>query len=104
MLTIKNKDKLKGEVILRHTTDGYYIEGIVECKDHYQIDIRCSNKTLPGEMLILLRNKTDIVSIHRRYTLYDSNRPQRRVELTIAQIKWYVMFLHNIETILKMKN
>jgi len=106
MLTIENKDKLNNEVILRHTTDGYYVEGIVECKDHYQIDIRCSNKTLPSEMLILLRNKVKNENnfTYNYYTLYNSNEPQRRLNITKQMIGFKDMFLFQLEQILKMNN
>jgi len=106
MLTIKNKEKLNSEVILRHTTDGYYIEGVYECEDHYQIHIRCSNKTIMDELFILLRNKTNNQNgfIYNYYTLYNSNQPQRRLNITKNQIQYKDMFLHNIETIFKMNN
>jgi len=103
MLTIENKEKLNNQAILRHTTDGYYIEGVYEWKDHYLIQIHCSNKTISNENFILLRNR--VADKHTNYyTLYNSNHPQRRLNLTIPQIRWKEMFLHNIETILKMKN
>ena len=107
MLTIENKEKLNNEVILRHTTDGYYIDGVYEHKDHYQIYIRSKDKTIGDEVLILLRNKIKGeygMDTHNYYTLYNDLEPQRRVHLTIPQIRWKVMFIHNIETILKMKN
>ena len=106
MLTIKNKDKLKGEVILRHTTDGYYVKDICEYEDHYLINIRSKDKTIAGEILILQRNKVDKFQnfTHNYYTLYNDLEPQRKVNLTPSQIKWKDMFLHNIELILKMKN
>ena len=59
MLKIKNRHKLISEKVLRHTTDGYSIEGVYEYPDHYEIHIRCSNKTIPDESLLLLRNKTN---------------------------------------------
>jgi hypothetical protein len=107
MLTIKNRHKLISETVLRHTTDGYSIEGVYEYPDHYQIHIRSENKTIPDELLLLLRNKVKGeygMDTHNYYTLYNSNEPQRRVNLTIPQIRWKVMFIHNIETILKMNN
>jgi hypothetical protein len=106
MLTIENKDNLNDAMVLRHTTDGYYVEGVNEYPDHYQIHIHSTNKGLGDEMLILLRNKVKGkgMDTHNYYTLYNSNQPQRRKNLTIAQIRWKDMFLHNIEQILQMKN
>jgi hypothetical protein len=106
MLIIKNKENLKGEVILRHTTDGYYVEGVYEYKDHYEIHIRCSNKTIMDETLLLLRNKIKNENNHtfNYYTLYNSNEPQRRLNITKQMIGFKDMFLHSIETILKMNN
>jgi hypothetical protein len=106
MLKIKNRHKLISEKVLRHTTDGYYVEGVYQYPDHYQIHIRCSNKTIPDESLLLLRNRviptTNLTTNY--YTLYNSNEPQRRLNITIPQIRWKEMFIHNIETILKMNN
>jgi hypothetical protein len=103
MLTIKNKEKLRGEVVLRHTTDGYYVEDVCQYPDHYAIHIRCSNKTIGDEILILQRDRVADKQTNY-YTLYNELEPQRRLNLTSPQIKWKIMFLHNIETILKMNN
>jgi hypothetical protein len=107
MLIIKNRHKLISEKVLRHTTDGYSIEGVYEYPDHYQIHIRSENKTIPDELLLLLRNKVK----HKPnnppnyyYTLYNSNVPQRRLNLTKEMIKFKDMFLYSIETILQMNN
>ena len=106
MLTIENKEKLKAEEVLRHTAYRYYVEGVYEYPDHYQIHIRSVHKTIPDELLLLLRNRviptTNLTTNY--YTLYNSNEPQRRVNITIPQIRWKEMFIHNIETILKMNN
>jgi hypothetical protein len=106
MLTIKNKDKLNNEVLLRHTTDGYYVKDVCEYPDHYLINIRSHNKTIAGDILILLRNKVQNQNNHtyNYYTLYNSNEPQRRLNLTKQMIRFKDMFLHSIETILKMNN
>ena len=106
MLYIKNKENLKAEMLLRHTTDGYYIEGVYEYGDHYQIHIRSTNRSIIDESLILMRNK--VVNLkgytYNYYTLYNSNEPQRRLTLTKEMIKFKDMFLYSIETILKMNN
>jgi hypothetical protein len=104
MLKIKNRHKLISEKVLRHTTDGYSIEGVYEYPDHYQIHIRCSNKTIPDESLLLLRNKVKNENgfTYNYYTLYNSNEPQRRLNVTKQMIGFKDMFLHSIETILKM--
>ena len=106
MLTIKNRNKLIGEKVLSITTDGYNIEGVYEYEDYYQIHIRSKNKGIVDESLILQRNKTnkDNGTVYSYYTLYNSNEPQRRKGLTIAQIRWKDMFIHNIELILQMNN
>ena len=106
MLTIKNRNKLIGEKVLSITTDGYYIVGVYQYGDHYQIHIRSLNKTIVDESLILMRNKAVNLKgyTYNYYTLYNSNDPQRRQNITKAQIQWKDMFLHNIETILKMNN
>ena len=106
MLTIENKDNLNDAMVLSHTTDGYYIDGVYEHKDHYQIYIRSNAKTIGDEILILQRNKVKNQTnpSYNYYTLYNDLEPQRRLNLTIAQIRWKDMFLHNIETILKMNN
>ena len=106
MLTIENKHKLIGETLLRHTTDGYSIEGVYEYPDHYQIHIRSEHKTIIDECLILQRNKVKNQTNHtyNYYTLYNSNEPQRRLNVTKQMIGFKDMFLHSIETILKMNN
>jgi hypothetical protein len=106
MLYIKNIEKLKDEDILRNTTAGYYVEGIYEYEDHYQIHIRSKYTTLPDELLILQRNKAKNLKsfVFNYYTLYNSNQPQRRSNITKEMIRFKDMFLHSIETILKMNN
>jgi hypothetical protein len=106
MLIIHNRSKLKGERVLSLTTDGYNIEGVYEYEDYYQIHIRSTNKGIADESLILQRNKVNggTNTSYNYYTLYNSNEPQRRKQLTIAQIRWKDMFIHNIELILQMNN
>ena len=106
MLYIKNRENLKDQMLLRNTTDGYYIEGVYEYGDHYQIHIRSNNKTIVDESLILMRNKAVNLKgfVYNYYTLYNSNEPQRRLNITKEMIKFKDMFLHSIETILKMNN
>jgi hypothetical protein len=106
MLYIENRENLKDQMLLRNTTDGYYIEGVYEYGDHYQIHIRSNNKTIVDESLILMRNKVKHENQHayNYYSLYNSNEPQRRQNITKAQIQWKDMFLHNIEQILQMNH
>jgi hypothetical protein len=106
MLTIENRHKLISEKVLRHTMDGYSIEGVYEYPDHYQIHIRSEHKTIIDECLILQRNKVKNQTNHtyNYYTLYNSNEPQRRLNVTKQMIGFKDMFLHSIETILKMNN
>ena len=106
MLTIHNKSKLKGERVLHRTTDGYYVEGVYEYEDYYQIHIRSTNTQIVDESLILQRNKVKGKGKdnYNYYILYNSNEPQRRKQLTHAQIRWKDMFIHNIELILQMNN
>lgn len=106
MLYIENRENLKDAMVLRNTTDGYYVEGVYEYGDHYQIHIRSLNKTIVDESLILMRNKVKNLNgfSYNYYNLYNSNEPQRRKNITKAQIQWKDMFLHNIELILQMNN
>ena len=106
MLIIHNRSKLIGERVLSLTTDGYNIEGVYEYEDYYQINIHSTNKGIPDESLILQRYKVKGkgMDTYNYYTLYNSNEPQRRKQLTHAQIRWKDMFLHNIELILQMNN
>ena len=107
MLTIKNRNKLIGEKVLSITTDGYHIEGVYEYEDYYQIHIRSKNKGIVDESLILQRyrvkNKPNNPTNYY-YTLYNSNEPQRRLNITKQMIGFKDMFLHSIEQILKMNN
>lgn len=106
MLYIKNRENLNNQMLLRNTTDSYYIEGVYEYGDHYQIHIRSNNKTIVDESLILMRNKAVNLKgfTYNYYTLYNSNEPQRRLNITKEMIRFKDMFLHSIETILKMNN
>ena len=107
MLYIENRHKLLCEKVLRHTTDGYHIEGVYEYPDCYHIHIRSENKTIKDELLLLLRNRVKNKPnnpTNYYYNLYNSNEPQRRKNITKAQIQWKDMFLHNIEQILQMNN
>ena len=106
MLTIKNRNKLIGEKVLSITTDGYYIEGVYQYEDYYQIHIRSKNKGIVDESLILQRYKGNVkdMKAYNYYTLYNSNEPQRRLNITKEMIQFKDMFLHSIETILKMNN
>jgi len=106
MLTIENKNNLNDAMVLRHTTDGYYVEGVYEYPDYYQIYIRSTNThntQIVDASLILQRNKV-VNTQTNHYTLYNSNEPQRRLNLTKQMIGFKDMFLHSIETILKMNN
>ena len=106
MLTIENRENIKDQMLLRNTTDGYFIEGVYEYGDHYGIHIRSNNKTIVDESLILMRNKAVNLKgfVYNYYTLYNSNEPQRRLNITKEMIRFKDMFLHSIETILKMNN
>ena len=106
MLTIKNKENLNDAMVLSHTTDGYYVEGVYEYPDYYQIYIRSTNTyntQIVDASLILQRNKVANTQTNH-YTLYNSNEPQRRLNVTKQMIGFKDMFLHSIETILKMNN
>ncbi len=84
----------------------YYVEGIYEYEDCYQIHIRSYNKTIVDELLILQRNKAVNLKgfTYNYYTLYNSNEPQRRLNITKEMINFKDMFIHSIEQILKMNN
>ena len=108
MLYIENKENLNNQKILTNTTkDGYYIEGVYEYPDCYQIHISSTNwRHKEDELLLLLRNKATNLKgfVYNYYTLYNSNEPQRRLNITKEMIQFKDMFLHSIETILKMNN
>jgi len=104
MLTIKNKENLNDAMVLRHTTDGYYVEGVYEYPDYYQIHISSKDKTIPYENFILQRNKVKGKDNYNYYTLYNSNEPQRRLNITKQMIGFKDMFLFQLELILKMNN
>ena len=106
MLHIKNREELKLKQIIVTKQKLYYIEGVYEYGDHYQIHIRSYNKTIVDESLILMRNKAVNLKgfTYNYYTLYNSNEPQRRLNITKQMIHFKDMFLHSIETILKMNN
>ena len=107
MLTIENKEKLNHQKILHTNKDSYYIEGVYEYGDHYQIHIRSNNKTIVDEIIILQRDRVKNKPnnpTNYYYTLYNSNEPQRRLNITKEMIGFKDMFLHSIETILKMNN
>jgi hypothetical protein len=94
MLTIENRHKLISERVLRHTTDGYIVEGVYEYPDHYQIHIRSEHKTIIDECLILQRNKVKNQTNHtyNYYTLYNSNEPHRRLNVTKQMIGFKICF------------
>ena len=107
MLYIENRENLKDAMVLRNTIDGYHIEGVYEYPDCYHIHIRSENKTIKDELLLLLRNKVKNKPnnpTNYYYTLYNSNEPQRRLNITKEMIHFKDMFLHSIEQILKMNN
>ena len=107
MLVIKNCEKLKGEEVLNfRTAERYEVEGMYEDSDCYQIHLRSVHKPIVDEVLILLRNKVKNESgfTYNYYTLYNSNEPQRRQNVTKEMIRLKEMLLHSIEEILKMRN
>ena len=107
MLVIKNSEKLKGEEVLNYrTAERYEVEGVYQYEDCYQIHLRSVHKPIVDEVLILLRNKVQNESgfTYNYYTLYDSNEPQRRQNVTKEMIRLKEMLLHSIEEILKMRN
>jgi hypothetical protein len=106
MLKIQNLNELKLRQIIVTKQKLYYIEGIYEYGDCYQIHIRSYNKTIVDELLILQRNKAVNLKgfTYNYYTLYNSNEPQRRLNITKEMINFKDMFIHSIEQILKMNN
>jgi hypothetical protein len=106
MLKIQNLNELKLRQIIVTKRNLYYVEGIYEYEDCYQIHIRSYNKTIVDELLILQRNKAVNLKgfTYNYYTLYNSNEPQRRLNITKEMINFKDMFIHSIEQILKMNN
>ena len=107
MLYIENKENLNNEMLLRHTTNRGHVEGVYEYPDCYHIHIRSENKTIKDELLLLLRNRVKNKPnnpTNYYYTLYNSNEPQRRLNITKNMIQFKDMFLHSIEQILQMNN
>ena len=107
MLTIKNIEKLKSQKILTNTTkDGYYIEGVYEYETYYQIHIRSNDKKVIDEIFTLYRNRPNnmIGNTYDYYILRNEYNPMNEIRLTKEMIQFKDMFLHSIETILKMNN
>ncbi len=107
MLVIKNFEKLKGEEILNFRTgQRYEIKWMYEDSESYQIHLRSVHKPIVDELFILQRNKVRNENnfTYDYYTLYNSNHPQRRQNVTKEMIRLKEMLLHSIEEILKMRN
>jgi len=107
MLVIKNCEKLKGEEVLNfRTAERYEVEGVYEDSESYQIHLKSVHKPIVDELFILIRNKVKNESgfTYDYYTLYNSNHPQRRQNVTKEMIRLKEMLLHAIEQILKMRN
>ena len=104
MLYIKNRETLNGLHINIHRDREYYVNGVYECNDHYQIHIRCNNRQIVDELLILLRNKkvNQNGDVYEYYQMYDSNKPNNRLNLPKGLITMKHMFIQSIETILQM--
>ena len=89
MLHIKNREELKLRTI--NTKEIlYYVEGVYEYEEHYQVHIRSYRKQIKDELLILLRNRKEDKEngiVYKYYDMYDSNRPECRVGLTPKAIE-----------------
>jgi PhoPQ-activated pathogenicity-related protein len=104
MLHIKNREELKLRQVIVTKQKLYYVEGVYEYGDHYQIHIRSYQNQRIDESLILMRNKKVNQNgfVYDYYEMYDSNEPHHRLSLTKTLIGTKDMFIHSIEQILKM--
>ena len=104
MLHIKNRDELKLRTI-NGKEKLYYVEGVYEYEEHYQVHIRSYSKSTIDELLILTRNRKedkDNGIVYKYYDMYDSNRPECRVGLTPKAIENKDTLIKGIEDILTM--
>lgn len=85
MLKIINKNSIKGREVHKGIIT-YYIEGIYEYKEEYQIHLRSKDKYNIDELLILKRNREQNQSnegvLYKYYKLYNNNEPHSWVGLT----------------------
>ena len=105
MLHIKNREELKLRQVIVTKQNLYYVEGVYEYKDCYQIHIRSYNKTIVDEVLILLRNRKEDKEngiVYKYYDMYDSINPQCRVGLTPKAIQNKDTLIKGIVDILTM--
>ena len=85
MLTIRNRQNLKGKKVYIDNIR-YWVEGVYEYPNDYQIHVRSSDKTKPDELFILLRGTMENISdngiLYKYYKLYNNNKPNGWVGLT----------------------
>ena len=103
MLTIKNKDKIKGIEVFKEKIT-YYIEGVYEYPESYSIHLRSYDKGIVDEVLILKRNTEQAKElggvVYTFYDMYDSNKPKNRNGLTSKALQNKLSVIHAIEHII----
>lgn len=103
MLTIINKDTLKGKDVTKGMIT-YYVEGIYEYPNTYNIHLRSYDKKIVDELLILLRDKKEENhngKVWKYYDMYDNDRPEYRVGFTKEAVKNKGSVLKGIQSILE---
>ena len=102
MLTIENRENLKGEELNKGMIT-YYVEGVYEYPNTYNIHVRSYDKGIVDEMILLLRAPMYFENkgyLYNHYVLYNSNEPHKRTEITSQSIKEKKWFIEAIEYIL----
>ena len=102
MLRIKNKENLRGKKVFIHNIR-YWVEGVYEYPNDYQIHLRSSDKTKPDEVLILRRNKKESRVkgvIYKYYEIWNVSKPHNKAGLTDVAIRDMYSVIHAIEHIM----
>ena len=105
MLTIKNRQNLRGKKIFIHNIR-YWVEGVYEYPNDYQIHLRSSDKTKPDEVLLLRRNKKESKVkgvIYKYYEIWDSNKPMNIAGLTDVALRDMYSVITAIEHLMNKK-
>lgn len=99
MLTIQNKDRIVGDkIVSKKLGEYYYVYGIYEDWESYQIHIKHSDGKNHDTLLILQRNKTQSIDKagipYQYYKLYNDYKPQNWVGVTHTS-------LHSTDSMIK---
>lgn len=96
MLVIKNKHKLKGQTLSYKDVE-YYVEGVYEYPNEYDIHLRSFDTTIMDETITLRRHKTDG---DFTYPIYNRNNKGMKLNLTYNTIMSKGVFICAIESML----